>query len=125
MPTHKMLLNAYPTVQCAALRRYTELTMAAPQKWLLDLLKDAMYGNCPLDADEPPTTLGQSAEPSNLISFSSNSGVSSMAGSAGSAANVAMAKRKDVNGVDFDLPKAQFSRQALNTTAMEERIFEV
>lgn len=45
-----------------------------------------MYGNCPLDAAEPPTTLDQSAEPSNLISFGSKIG-SSTAG-AGSAVNI-------------------------------------
>lgn len=42
----------------------------------MDLLNDAMYGNCPLDADEPPTTRDQSAEPSNFISFDSKFGSS-------------------------------------------------
>lgn len=61
-------------MQCAAVIRYLELMIDAPQmNLLLGLLnlKDAIYGNWPLDAEEPPTTLDQSAEASNLISFSS------------------------------------------------------
>lgn len=49
---------------------------------MVALLKDAMYGNCPLDAGEPPTILDQSADPSNLISFERKIGFSAGPGSA-------------------------------------------
>lgn len=49
---------------------------------MVDLLKDAIYGNCPLDAAEPPTTLDQSAEPSNTIVVGGTSWKTGGAGSA-------------------------------------------
>lgn len=44
----------YPAMQCAAVIIHLWSIILPPQLWLLSILKDIWYGNCPLEASWPP-----------------------------------------------------------------------